>query len=236
MNARMDAVETAPLEQVTQTAPSAPEYGLQGLSDKKEEVRRAGPDVYAEALDRFRTLLERAQRCGLPEPTAMTLATTDAQGHPSARTVLLKEADERGFVFYTSLASRKARQLAANPRAALCFFWQPLMEQVLVEGVVEQVSDEAADAYWASRPRAHQLGAWASCQSSRLDSPRILDLRWVEQALKFLGQRVPRPAYWTGFHVVPHRIEFWKRRTGRLHERVLYERHEARWTKAWLFP
>lgn len=229
-------METAPLEPVRQTALSAPEYGPQGLTDKKEKVRRPGPDVYTEAMARFRTLLKRAQRCGLPEPTAMTLATTNAQGHPSARTVLLKEVDERGFVFYTSLASRKARQLAANPQAALCFFWQPLMEQVLVEGVVEQVSDEAADAYWASRPRAHQLGAWASCQSSRLDSPRILDLRWVEQALKFLGRRVPRPAYWTGFRVLPHRIEFWRRHAARLHERVLYERREARWTKAWLFP
>ena len=232
----MDAVETAPVEQVTQTALSAPEYGPQGLSDKKEEVRRPGPDVDAEAVDRFRTLLERAQRCGLPEPTATTLATADAQGRPSARTVLLKEVDERGFVFYTSLASRKARQLAANPQAALCFFWQPLMEQVLVEGAVEQVSDEEADTYWASRPRTHQLGAWASRQSSRLDCPRTLDLRWVEQALKFLGQRVPRPSFWTGFRVVPHRIEFWKRRAGRLHERVLYERHAAQWEKYWLYP
>jgi pyridoxamine 5'-phosphate oxidase len=216
MKTRMDAVETAPPEQ--------------------RDVRRAGPDVYAEALDRCRTLLERAQRCGLPEPTAMTLATVDEHGRPSARTVLLKEVAERGFVFYTSLASRKARQLAANPQAALCFFWQPLMEQVLVEGVVEQVSDEAADAYWTSRPRAHQLGAWASRQSSRLDCPRTLDLRWVEQALRFIGQRVPRPSYWTGFRVVPHRIEFWRRRAARLHERVLYERHEAQWTKAWLYP
>ncbi len=207
--------ETAPLEQT--------------------EVRRIGPDLYAEALNRFRTLLERAQRCGLPEPTAITLATTDGQGYPSDRTVLLKAVDERGFVFYTSLASRKARQLAANPQAALCFFWQPLMEQVLVEGAVEQVSDEEADAYWASRPRTHQLGVWASWQSSRLDGPRTLDLRWVEQALRFLGQPVPRPAYWRGFRVVPHRIEFWKRRAARLHERV-YERHEAQWTKAWLAP
>lgn len=191
---------------------------------------------WAEALQRFHLLLERAKQSSLPEPTAMTLATADADGHPSARTVLLKAVDERGFVFYTSLASRKARGLAANPRAGLCFFWQPLMEQVVVEGVVVQVSDEEADAYWASRPRAHQLGAWASRQSSRLDCPRTLDLRWVEQALKFLGQRVPRPSYWTGFRVVPHRIEFWKRRAGRLHERVLYEQHEARWNKAWLYP
>lgn len=232
----MDAVETTPLEQVTQTALSAPGYGPQGLNDKNEEVRRPGPDVYAEALGRFRTLRKRAQRCGLPEPMATTLATTDAQGHPSARTVLLKEVDERGFVFYTSLASRKAQQLAVVPSAALCFFWQPLMEQVLVEGAVEQVSDEEADAYWASRPRAHQLGAWASCQSRRLDHPRTLNLCWVRQALNFMGQRVPRPSFWTGFRVVPSRIEFWKRRAGRLHERVLYERHVAQWEKSWLYP
>jgi pyridoxamine 5'-phosphate oxidase len=203
---------------------------------EQREVARADQDVYAEAVDRFRRLLERARRCGLPEPTAMTLATTDGQGHPSARTVLLKEVDERGFVFYTSLASRKAKQLAVVPSAALCFFWQPLMEQVLVEGTVEQVSDEEADAYWATRPRAHQLGAWASRQSSRVDGPRTLDLRWVEHALRFLGQRVPRPAYWTGFRIVPHRIEFWKRRVARLHERVLYERHAAQWEKDWLYP
>lgn len=161
----------------------------------------------------------------------MTLATADAQGRPSSRTVLLKEVDERGFVFYTSLTSRKARHLAANPRAALCFFWQPLMEQVLVEGMVEQVSDREADACWASRPRVSQLGAWASCRPKRLNPPGLLEARVVTYALKFAGRAIPRPSFWSGFRVAPDRMEFWKRSPVRRHERVLYEECGGQWAR-----
>lgn len=188
---------------------------------------------YAEALHRFRVLLDRVRRCGLPEPTAFVLATADAQGRPSTRTVLLKGVDERGFVFYTSLVSRKGRQLSENPRVALCFFWQPLMEQVTVEGIVESVSDSEADAYWASRPRLSQLGAWASRQSRRLPRRELLNLRVAVYGLKFASRPVPRPPTWVGLRVVPSRIEFWRRGVFRLHERVLYEESEGRWHR-WL--
>jgi pyridoxamine 5'-phosphate oxidase len=151
---------------------------------------------------------------------AMTLATADAQGRPSSRTVLLKEMNERGFVFYTSLTSRKARHLAANPRAALCFFWQPLMEQVLIEGTVEPVSDQEADAYWASQPRARQFSAWASRPSKPSGPPG-----WPDTG------RIPRPSFWSGFHVVPDRMEFWKRGPFRFHERVLYDQCKGQWRK-----
>ena len=199
-------------------------------------AQQDGSDCYAEALHRFRTLLDRAREIALPEPMAMTLATVDAGGTPSARTVLLKDVDERGVMFYTSLMSRKAQQLTANSRAALCFFWQPLMTQVLIEGDVEQVSDDAADAYWATRPRPTQLGAWASRQSRRLARRRLLDGRVVRYTLRYAGRPVPRPWYWSGFRVMPTRIEFWRRGAFRLHERVLYERTNGEWTVHRLYP
>src|SRR5690606_12830048 len=137
-------------------------------------------DLYQEALDRLQSLLRQAADTGLAEPTAMTLATVDAGGRPTARTVLLKAIDARGLVFYTNTLSRKGRALAANPRAALCFFWQPLLAQVLVEGSAEPVAAAEADAYWATRPRASQLGAWASLQSEPLRSRQELEQRYAD--------------------------------------------------------
>lgn len=191
---------------------------------------------YREAIDAFNELLGEARRRGLHEPTAMTLATAGADGRPSARTVLLKGVDDTGFVFYTNFNSRKARQLEENPRAALCFLWKPLLRQVQVEGSVERVTDAEADAYWATRPRESQLGAWASQQSAVLDDRATLDRRYETYRERFAEQSVPRPDNWGGFRVVPEMIELWYGRTHRLHDRVRYRRDDAGWVKELLNP
>ncbi|NIR28269.1 MAG: pyridoxamine 5'-phosphate oxidase [Gammaproteobacteria bacterium] len=192
--------------------------------------------LYREALERFHALHQRALRTDLREPTAVTLATADAEGRPSARTVLLKGFDEQGFVFYTNLSSRKGHHLGENPRAALCFFWQPLFEQVLVEGRVEEVDHEEADAYWATRPREAQIGAWASHQSEPLDRRETLEQRVAQYRQKFKGRAVPRPPHWSGFRVIPDRMEFWKARDYRLHDRVCYRVVDGEWTVTLLNP
>ncbi len=187
----------------------------------------------------FQTLLAAAQhvdRAILAEPTAMTLATVSPDGQPSARLVLLKRVDARGFVFYTNLRSRKARDLATNPRAALTFHWQPLEVQVRIEGVAEQVDEAEADAYFATRARGSQIGAWASDQSEPLASDRELDARVAEFEKRFAGRDVPRPPHWSGYRVVPERMEFWRNRPSRLHERRLFERVDRGWKERLLFP
>lgn len=194
-------------------------------------------NLYAEAIDRFRTLFEQARaEAAVQEPTAMTLATVGANGRPSARTVLLKDADERGFVFYTNTGSRKGRQLTESPRAALVFLWPPLAAQVLVEGDVEPVSAAEADAYFASRPRLSQIGAWASEQSQPLDSRETLERRLDEYESRYAGQAVPRPPHWSGYRVKPDLIEFWRGREGRLHERDRYFRDADTWRHTMLNP
>jgi pyridoxamine 5'-phosphate oxidase len=182
----------------------------------------------------FSTLFERASHdCN--EPDAMVLSTVDADGRPSARYVLLKGVDARGFVFYTNLESRKAVALAARPLAALTFYWPPQM-QVRIEGDVERVSDGEADAYFASRVRASQIGAWASLQSAPLASRDALDERIREIEARFAGTVVTRPPFWSGYRVLPSSIEFWTRDVARLHERVLFQRAGAAWTRSLLFP
>lgn len=193
-------------------------------------------DLYQQALDRLQSLLRQAADTDLAEPTAMTLATVDAEGRPTARTVLLKAIDARGLVFYTNTQSRKGRALAVNPRAALCFFWQPLLVQVLVEGEVEPVTAAEADAYWATRPRASQLGAWASQQSQPLRDREELEQRYAEYEGRYAGQPVPRPPHWSGYRVVPDLIEFWLSRPGRLHERERYVRQPKGWHKLLINP
>jgi len=178
----------------------------------------------------------RVDRARLPEPTAMTLATVDDAGRPSARIVLLKDVDARGFVFYTNYESRKGRELLAHPWAALCFHWQPLERQVRVEGPAERVTDAEADAYFASRARMSRVGAWASRQSATLESDAMLERRVREAEARFAGGEVPRPPNWSGFRVVPERIEFWRGRPFRLHERLLYERDDTGWRVRRLFP
>jgi pyridoxamine 5'-phosphate oxidase len=187
----------------------------------------------------FQTLLAAAQnidRAILAGPTAMTLATVGGDGQPSARLVLLKMVDARGFVFYTNLRSRKGRELATNPRAALTFHWQPLEVQVRIEGTAVRVDDAEADAYFATRARGSQIGAWASDQSEPLSSDRELEARVAELEKRYAGRDVPRPPHWSGYRVVPHRIEFWRNRPSRLHERRLFERVDGGWREQLLFP
>ena len=188
---------------------------------------------------RFQGLLDRAMqlpREQLPEPTAFALGTVDAAGQPSVRIVLLKDVDARGFVFYTNFESRKGREIMVTRRAALCFHWQLLEEQVRVEGRVEPVSDEEADAYFASRARGSQIGAWASIQSRPMQSASDLDTRVAEMEQKFAGGPVPRPPNWSGFRVAPERIEFWKNMPSRLHVRHLYTRSGDTWRVELLYP
>ena len=165
----------------------------------------------------------------------MVLSTVDPDGRPSARYVLLKGVDDRGFVFYTNLESRKARALAAHPYAALTFYWPPAT-QVRIEGDVERVSDADADAYFATRPRGSQIGAWASQQSAALASRAALDARVREVEDRFADAAVTRPPFWSGFRVVARSIEFWTRDPARLHERVVFQRGTGEWTRSLLFP
>lgn len=195
-------------------------------------------DLYQEALDTFEALLAEAKASGEPEPTAMTVSTVGAQGRPSARVVLLKAVDARGFVFYTNFDSRKGRQLAANPQAALTFLWKQMRQgvQVRIEGTVEPVSAAEADAYFATRPRESQLGAWASLQSQVLDARATFEQRYADYEREFAGGDVPRPPHWSGFRVVPEWIEFWYGAAYRLHERQVYQRLDGQWAKRMLYP
>ena len=190
----------------------------------------------AAMLARFQDGFERAEAAGVPEPTAMTLATVDEHGRPSARTMLLKGVDAEGFVFYTNLDSRKGRQLAGNPNVSLVFFWRETHEQVKVDGAVEPVSDEEADAYFASRPRGSQIGAWASRQSQPLDQRETFEQRLAEIEQRYEGVDVPRPPHWSGLRVRPRRVEFWYARPYRLHERVCFTLVDEIWQESLLFP
>jgi len=190
-------------------------------------------------IERFRSvyaLAEKTDRGIIVDPSAMSLATVENRDQPSVRIVLLKAFDERGFVFYTSFEGKKGRQLLANPKAALCFHWAPLEIQVRVEGTASRVSDEEADAYFATRARASQIGAWASRQSEPLESASALHERVARYEQQFNGKDVPRPGYWSGFRIAPERIEFWKGRPNRLHERHLYTRDGDRWRIETLYP
>ena len=192
----------------------------------------------ADPIALFREWFSEALACReMAEPTAMTLATVNEDGMPWARVVLLKDVDERGFAFYTNTSSAKGRQLAANPKAALCFYWMPLGKQVRVRGVVERVTDDESDTYFATRSRESRIGAWASLQSDTLASPEELHARYADLTKEFEGRDVPRPPNWSGYRVVPQAIEFWLRGEHRLHDRVLYERDDDggwRWRR--LYP
>lgn len=190
-------------------------------------------------LSRFNRLYAQAQaldRAVLAEPNAMSLATVGMSGNPSVRIVLMKDVDERGFVFYTNLEGQKGRELRTRPVAAVCFHWPPLEVQVRAEGPVSQVGDEEADSYFATRNRESQIGAWASIQSQPIENPGDLADRVREYEEKFSGIAVPRPPFWSGFRLRPDKIEFWRARPGRLHERHLYSRSGDGWTMDTLYP
>ena len=190
-----------------------------------------------EIVIRFNKWLDEAKaEKGILEPTSMCLATADREGRPSARIVLLKGFDARGFVFYSNWQSRKAEELLHNPNAALCFYWMPLQRQLRVEGRVVPVSKEESDAYFKSRMRQSQIGAWASQQSRVLPDPEMLAQSIEEYEEKFAGKAVPRPSHWAGWRLVPDRVEFWQEGPFRLHDRDLFIHREEGWDKVKLYP
>jgi pyridoxamine 5'-phosphate oxidase len=186
-------------------------------------------------IERFVALFEKAKTVEPHDATAVTLATVDARGRPSARMVLLKGADARGFVFFTNRESRKGRELTANPFAALCVHWPMSQQQVRIEGRVELTSDAESDAYFATRPRESQVGAWASAQSEPLASREELEARAKEIAARY-PDHVPRPPFWGGYRLIPDRIELWFAGPGRLHDRFQYERIADGWVMTRLNP
>jgi len=215
---------------------------LSALFDRAEVDN--GDEPHAETAQRtsrdpiteFQRLFAQVSDGAPFDPTAMTLATVGDDGRPSARVVLLKQVDERGFVFFTNYRSRKGRELGRNPYAALCLYWPWADRQVRIEGRVERLAEDESDAYFASRPRGHQLGAWASRQSEPLDSRAALVARAARMEASLLGKPVPRPSHWGGFLVRPERMEFWRARTSRLHERIVYRRDAGGWLTERLQP
>lgn len=205
-----------------------------------ESLPRTDDDpLYQQAIAGFADLLAQAEAAGEPEPTAMTLATCDADGRLSARIVLLKGVGADGFRFFTNYESAKAQQLAAHAQAALCFHWKHLRDQVQVrvEGRVQRLPTEVSDAYFACRPRGSQLGAWASLQSQTLPDRATFEARYAELEHRYADMPVPRPPHWGGYRLVPDRIEFWFGAQYRLHDRDLYERGaDGRWSRRNLYP
>lgn len=189
----------------------------------------------ASPITEFQNALERATAHQV-DTAPVALGTVDADGRPSVRMVLLRGADERGFVFHTNYTSRKGRELDANPNAALCFHWPTLDEQIRIEGTVRRLPQDECDAYFDSRPRGSQLGAWASAQSQVLPNREQLEEEYRATELRFAGQTVPRPPFWGGYRLEPRRIEFWYGRPDRLHDRVVYTRESEGWRIERLYP
>jgi len=209
------------------------------LAAAREEYSRGGlseEDLAGDPIAMFERWYVEARTAGVREPNAMVVSTTDPDGAPSARFVLLKSFDEGGFVFYTNQSSRKGRALAAEPRIALLFPWHDLERQVRVEGVAEPLSRAEVEAYFAQRPRGSQLGAWASHQSQRVAGRAELEQAYAAAEERFAGQDVPVPEAWGGYRVVPATVEFWQGRVGRMHDRLVYTRNHDGWTSHRLAP
>ncbi|MFN2442286.1 MAG: pyridoxamine 5'-phosphate oxidase [Thermoanaerobaculia bacterium] len=193
-------------------------------------------DLQADPIRQFARWFHDAIEAKIPLAEGMTLATADGGGRPSARVVLLKDFDERGFTFYTNFRSRKAAELDINPHAALCFWWGALERQVRIEGEVARVDDAESDAYFATRPRGSQIGAWASPQSRAIESREVLEENAHSLIEQYAGKVVPRPAHWGGYRLVPRVLEFWQNRDDRLHDRFRYDRLEEEWKITRLGP
>jgi pyridoxamine 5'-phosphate oxidase len=202
------------------------DYALKSLDER---------DVDRDPLKQFGVWMVEAIHAQVPEPTAMTLATADESGRPSARIVLLKGVDARGFVFFTNYDSRKGRQLQRNPAAAMTFLWKELERQVRIEGRVEKVSVQESDDYFATRPLGSRIGAWASPQSEPIENRQWLERRWAELTAHH-GDMPPRPPHWGGYRLMPEYIEFWQGRLSRLHDRIAYTRSGKDWTLSRLAP
>lgn len=201
-------------------------------------VVRGMPEAAADRdpTELFEEWFAAARDAGILLPESMALATATADGAPSVRMVLLKHVDERGFVFYTNYGSRKAAELAANPRASLCFHWAVLERQVRISGTVERVSEEESEAYFATRSRGSRIGAWASRQSEPLPSRQELETRVKRYEERYAGERIPLPPFWGGYRLRPTSIEFWQGKADRLHERLRFRRAEDGWDTEWLYP
>jgi len=208
------------------------------IADLRQEYMRAGlseAQADADPLRQFERWFEDALRAKLPLPNAMTLATVTAAGAPSARIVLLKGVEQGGFVFYTNYLSRKGRELDRSARACLLLLWSDLERQVRIDGVVQKVTSAESDAYYATRPLGARLSAWASSQSEKVDSRRVLETS-MEDTKRRYGETPPRPPHWGGYRVVPQEIEFWQGRADRLHDRLVYRRHGDSWVIERLSP
>lgn len=209
------------------------------LADLRQEYTKAGIEreqLQDDPVDQFSLWFEQAQNAGIREPNAMVLATVDKSGQPFTRTVLLKDMDKRGFVFYTNFESRKAQQIAGNAKVSLLFLWLDLERQVSINGTAEQISTAESLRYFASRPFGSRLGAWVSRQSEVIRSRALLEQKWQEMKSKFANGEVPLPSFWGGYRVQPQSIEFWQGRQNRLHDRFFYQKANKQWQIERLSP